>query len=228
MLLSFAYTPYIAIIGDIKNSKQLHERHAVQEDLLETLETINQTYQSAIASKFMITLGDEFQGLLKSGACAVAIIDQIERALYPIRLRFGIGVGEVSTEISLASTLSADGPAFYCAREMINTLKALENKNKEGKKNIAIKIQGNEKTAALLNTLFALLSVVKDNWTARRVEIINAYIKENGTQMDAAKTLGIYQSNVQKALAAANFYTYQDALDTIADILSEIKEDADV
>ena len=114
MLLSFAYTPYIAIIGDIKNSKQLHERrHAVQEELVEKLETINQTYQSAIASKFMITLGDEFQGLLKSGACAVAIIDQIERALYPIRLRFGIGVGEVSTEISLASTLSADGPAFY-------------------------------------------------------------------------------------------------------------------
>ncbi len=52
-----------------------------------------------IASDFMITLGDEFQGLLTSGFHLVQIIDYIERSLFPIKLRFGVGIGEIHTEI---------------------------------------------------------------------------------------------------------------------------------
>ena len=48
----------------------------------------------------MITLGDEFQGLLKNGSAAVFIIDKIEREMYPIKFRFGLGVGEITTDIN--------------------------------------------------------------------------------------------------------------------------------
>lgn len=48
----------------------------------------------------MITLGDEFQGLLNNPAYAIEIVKYIQRELYPVKLRFGIGIGEISTEIN--------------------------------------------------------------------------------------------------------------------------------
>ena len=71
----------------------------------------------------MITLGDEFQGLLNNPAYAIEIVKYIQRELYPVKLRFGIGIGEISTEINQKAAIGADGPAFYAAREIINFLK---------------------------------------------------------------------------------------------------------
>lgn len=222
MLLSFAYQPYLAIIGDIKGSKQLDNRAGIQDHFRLILAEVNEQYSADIASDFMITLGDEFQGLLKSGAHVMDILDRIERELFPIRFRFGIGVGEITTAIHSHIPLGADGPAFYLARQQIEDLKSSEKKNKESKRNIAIGIEGNEQVSALLNTIFSLQSVIKDAWTIRQVEIINAYLQGDGTQTGAAKMLKINQSNVQKALAASNFYTYRNALESVSALLSEI------
>ena len=63
----FTSNPYIAIIGDIKKSKKIKEREIFQNQLNSILKKVNQLYSSSISSKFTITLGDEFQGLLHSG-----------------------------------------------------------------------------------------------------------------------------------------------------------------
>jgi hypothetical protein len=225
MLISFDYRPFIAIIGDIRGSKSLPARNTVQRRLQQVLNTVNRRHQNDIASNFMITLGDEFQGLLKSGVSCMNIIDRIEREMFPVRFRFGIGVGEMATDIP-STAFGADGPAYYLARDMIADLKTSEKEKKEPKKNIEIMIQGNPELSKLINTIFSLLSVIKENRTSRQIEIINAYMKGNGTQADAAKMLNINQSNVQRALASANYYTYRNALDIIAALMSEIREDA--
>ena len=41
---------YVAIIGDIKQSKQLEERDAIQEQLKNVLSRINQKYERELAS----------------------------------------------------------------------------------------------------------------------------------------------------------------------------------
>ncbi|MDF1496073.1 SatD family protein [Caproiciproducens sp. CPB-2] len=225
MFFSFDYNPLVAIIGDIKNSKQLENRRAVQIRLKEVLDAINHEYRDNIASKFMITLGDEFQGLLKAGSSAIFIIDKIEREMHPIQLRFGIGVGEITTDINSNMPLGADGPAYYNARKMIDGLKASEKKKMESKVNVRIEVQGNPDMSELINTVFSLLTTIKETWTPRQVEIINSYLKTGGTQKDTARILNINQSNVQKALSSANYYTYRKAIETIAKVLSDIKED---
>ncbi len=53
---------YFAIIGDIKASKGLSGREEAQEKLKKILKYVNEVYQNNIAAKFLITLGDEFQG----------------------------------------------------------------------------------------------------------------------------------------------------------------------
>ena len=77
MFFYFFKVPYIAIIGDIVNSKKLDDRNAVQINLKSLLKRINEKYTEDIASNFMITLGDEFQGLLKCGNNVMNIISEI-------------------------------------------------------------------------------------------------------------------------------------------------------
>jgi len=57
---------YFAIIGDIVESKKILNRNEAQEKLNHILKDINIEYERNIAAKFIITLGDEFQGLLSN------------------------------------------------------------------------------------------------------------------------------------------------------------------
>lgn len=222
MTLIFNDKPYFAIIGDIFDSKRINERGAVQAQLAAVLDGINKTYQSDIAANFMITLGDEFQGLLQTGQNAMAIISQIEREMHPTRLRFGLGAGGITTAINHDMPLGADGPAYYNARTMINELKQSENKSMAAKLTIKIGIENNHEVSDLINSIFALSFAIKNQWTNRQREIVETYLR-CGTQSNAAKCLGINQSNVHKALAATDFYALQKAMDTINEVFSEIR-----
>lgn len=85
---------YCAIIGDIIQSKELADRAGVQAKLQETLTQINRRYEKVLASDCTITLGDEFQALLYTPVPAFELIEEVQRRMHPVRLRFGVGVGE--------------------------------------------------------------------------------------------------------------------------------------
>ena len=219
---------YIAVIGDIVASKALSDRAATQEKLSRALDKINAAYANDIAAKFMITLGDEFQGLLHSGMHTVDIAEQIERAMYPVRVRFGIGVGPMTTAIDPDRPLGADGPAYYHAREAVDMLKASEHKRMEPRSDIWIGIEGDPDITEALNAIFALNAALKSRWAERQREVVSVYLDDGGTQSQIAAQLGVHQSTVQKALAQANFYAYLKALRTVSGILSQIGRETNV
>ena len=131
---------YYAIIGDIKRSKKIENRCEIQEKLKKILDNVNSIYNNDISAKFLITLGDEFQGLLEITAPILEIIKYIQREIYPIKLRFGVGIGNVSTLINHEAAIGEDGPAFYAAREMIEFLREQEKKLKEQAADIQISV----------------------------------------------------------------------------------------
>ena len=88
MFFSCLDKQYIAIIGDIKNSRKIDNRKEVQTKLNGVLDEINQTYCEEIAAGFLITLGDEFQGVLLNGKSVMKMIQKIEKSMYPIELRY--------------------------------------------------------------------------------------------------------------------------------------------
>lgn len=224
---SFDNVSFIAVIGDIVNSKSLSDRYQVQDKLKNILDEINVKYRRCIASNFMITLGDEFQGLLKCGKDTIGLISEIEIAMLPVRLRFGIGVGDIYTEINRDLPLGADGPAYYNARKMIDELKENEKKYETNYSNIMISSQGtNELIDELLNSIFSLCAALKMKWTPRQREIINSYIASDKNQYKAAEKLGITQSSVNKALDNASYYSYQKAVEIINIALSQIGVDS--
>lgn len=225
MVFFFHFNPYIAIIGDIKNSKKLNDRKNVQINLNHVLNAINQKYKSAISAKFMITLGDEFQGLLHQGTNILDIIEEIQREMYPVQIRFGIGIGEITTDINSEMAIGADGPGYYKAREAIEELKHSEQKNKNQSSDIRIEIEDDTgSVSSMLNTIFLLMTVIRNNWSERQREIILEFDKYKGTQLECAERLHIAQSSVQRSLISGNYYAYKDAKDTVTNILKEIGE----
>jgi hypothetical protein len=115
---------YIALIGDIRQSKGLAERQQIQQRLRETCDELNQrSDELGLVSPFTITLGDEFQALFGHAAGLWRCIFRIESLLRPVRLRYGVGVGAIDTEINRASAIGMDGPAFHRAREAVDSLR---------------------------------------------------------------------------------------------------------
>lgn len=217
---------YTVIIGDLIASKKIKNRQEVQEKFQETLLRINRDYQSSIASKFTISLGDEFQALLMDKKSVIQIILAIEAAMYPVQVRFGIGIGQINTEIDYENSVLIDGPAYHRARAMMLELEKTEQQYEQREANILISsAEQLTREDRLLNASLSLATVIKNQWTTRQAEIIQAYRLNNQNQYKTAEKLGIGQSSVSKALKAANFISYQSALNEIEFFLSEKGED---
>jgi len=226
MFFFFLNNPYVAIIGDIKDSKKIDNRSEVQKKLKFVLEEINKKYDDDISSKFIITLGDEFQGLLCNGGNTMIIISEIERKMYPIKIRFGVGVGTITTEVNKEMSLGADGPGYYKARNAIEYLKDNEKRNQTNAADIRFEVESeNQATTIMINTVLSLLTVIKDSWSDRQREIIWDMLDHQDSQVDVAKRLKIQQPAVQKSLAKGKYYAYKDALDTIEKALGEIRRE---
>ncbi|RBP66787.1 SatD family protein [Alkalibaculum bacchi] len=116
----------------------------------------------------MITLGDEFQGLLNYGEDVMNIISDIELEMFPIRIRFGVGIGTLTTEVNREIPLGADGPAYYNARKMIDELKKIERMNRKSDSNIMIASEKNHDNDMMLNAILSLCFTLQSKWTKRQ------------------------------------------------------------
>ncbi|MFA9397627.1 MAG: SatD family protein [Clostridiaceae bacterium] len=226
MFFFFINNPYIAIIGDMKQSHKMDNRSEVQNKLKQVLEEINNKYECDISSKFIITLGDEFQGLLGNGVNTMNIISEIERKMYPVMIRFGIGIGKITTDINKEMALGADGPGYYKARNAIEYLKDNEKKKQAIAADIRFEVESdNQATTIMLNTILALMTAIKESWSDRQREIIWDMLEHQDSQIDVAKRLKIQQPAVQKSFSIGKYYAYKDALNTIGKALEEIRRD---
>lgn len=204
---------YIAIIGDIKGSKEVIERKEVQQRLNKVLEQVNIKYKGDLASKFIITLGDEFQGLLKSSDYILEIIKCIQRNMYPVAIRFGVGIGEISTDINPEAAIGSDGPAYYAARAMIEDLRKKEEKYKTQAADIQFCIYGeNPFEIEQINILLALIALIENKWKAMQRITIWDMIENGGSQKECAIRLKTSQSTVARRLVRGDYYLYEETM----------------
>ena len=154
------------------------------------------------------------------------MVNEIRMEMYPVRLRFGIGFGQITTDIRTEMALGADGPGYYRAREAVELLKEREKKNRSVLSELCLKMDETHRDKEiLLNTVFDLMYVVESGWTDRQREVIWDMLFHGDGQQNTAGRLDITQSTVQKTLAAGSYYTYESALRNAAKILGEIRDD---
>lgn len=200
---------YLALIADVIDSKMVQERFDLQKQLEKTLQTMNELFGEFLASSFTLTLGDEFQALLKVDAPVFQMIDTLRSLLTPTQLRFGIGLGEILTDIDPLQSIGADGPAYWNARAAINLV---HQKNDYGNTQIYFSC-GKEKQDFFVNALIASGEAIRSGWRGSQEEILLDLLKrcvysENFSQQDLAQSLAINPSALSKRLKSSSIRVY--------------------
>ena len=200
---------YLALIADVIDSKMVEERFDLQKQLEKTLQTMNELFGEFLASNFTLTIGDEFQGLLKVDAPVFQMIDTLRSLLTPTQLRFGIGLGEILTDIDPLQSIGADGPAYWNARAAINLV---HQKNDYGNTQIYFSC-GKEKQDFFVNALIASGEAIRSGWRGSQEEILLDLLKrcvysENFSQQDLAQSLEINPSALSKRLKSSSIRVY--------------------
>lgn len=114
---------YLTMICDIKNSKKVENRQALQYQLIDLLKRTNNVFKDDIVSSFIITMGDEWQGLLKESADFHKILHYFHEALGCIDFYCGMGIGPITIYDFELTVNQLDGPSFYLARKAIQMAK---------------------------------------------------------------------------------------------------------
>ena len=200
---------YLALIADVIDSKMVQERFDLQKQVEKTLQTMNELFGEFLASNFTLTLGDEFQALLKVDAPVFQMIDTLRSELTPTQLRFGIGLGEIVTAIDPLQSIGADGPAYWNARVAINLV---HQKNDYGNTQIYFS-SGKENQDFFVNALIASGEAIRSGWRGSQEEILLDLLKrcvysENFSQQDLAQSLAINPSALSKRLKSSSIRVY--------------------
>lgn len=200
---------YLALIADVIDSKMVQERFDLQKQLEITLQKMNGLFADYLASCFTLTLGDEFQALLKVDAPVFQIIDTLRSELTSTQLRFGIGLGEIVTAIDPLQSIGADGPAYWNARAAINFV---HQKNDYGNTQIYFS-SGKENQDFFVNALIASGEAIRSGWRDSQEEILLNLLKrsvysESFSQQDLAQSLAINPSALSKRLKSSSVRVY--------------------
>jgi len=201
---------YCVVIGDISKSRELRDRAAIQERFKAAIGEINQRFTDSIVSKFLVTIGDEFQGVLNDAAKSYDVIVVMRELLYPVEFVFGVGVGTITTEIA-PQAIGMDGPAFHNARA------ALEEGKDEG---YEVRYRGlGEPLDYLVNATLVLIEALKRNWTEHQFNVIAIY-RQTANQAEVARRLKVSRSAISKTLAAAGWGAVAVGEDALKKLLS--------
>lgn len=210
---------FVALIGDIRGSRELEERNKVQKEFKRVVNSLNDHVpDSSIASRFTVTTGDEFQVLLTDATDAVEAAVSASDRFHPARLRFGIGRGELDTEVNPNQAIGMDGPCFHRARDAISSAR------KDG---AWLRVDGWSKDLdGRINPMFDLIQCVREDWTDRQAQFALA-LKEEGTQKRVAERYDVSKSTVSESLSAGHVQEVRNAENSLAELLQDTLSRAD-
>lgn len=204
---------YCAIIGDINKSRILERRAKVQEKFKEAVATINKEFKNEIASKFLVTIGDEFQGLLKTPSQSYQLVRRFQDVIEPVSFTFGIGIGTLATPLNPKEAIGMDGDCFYRARN------AIQKAKKEKREAL---YDFDDPASVLVNAVVTSLDAQWKllNDTQRKILQLR---KSNLTQFAVGKKLRITKQAVSKAMTAATIREMEQSVDAVKNFFGQYK-----
>lgn len=206
----------VAIIGDIIDSKKIENRNKTQEKLNRVLKEVNIQYKECIISKWTITLGDEFQVLMKPDFKMFKMLDYISYRMDPIEIRFGIGLGKIYTDIDYEKSIGADGPAYWNARDAIENIHDKSNYSYS-----KISFKSKNKSDKIINNLLNYTDWMKENWTDSQKEVLNTLLEkdiydENFKQKSLAEEFNISESAMSRRVKSSGIRLYLSSRNDIS------------
>lgn len=118
---------YAALMFDIVESRHYQDRYDIQNTLMNAVNYLNRLYREDIKKDVISSAGDEFQGLFFNLQSTFLYIRKLQLLIYPIKVRCGIGYGEIKYDVEGWASSAFDGEAYYLARDAINQVSKKKN-----------------------------------------------------------------------------------------------------
>lgn len=162
----------IVLMADVVGSSQRNAK-ALMESFKAAVMLANRTHKSEILSPLTITLGDEFQGVVKDTMAAVKIIIMLEEYFLtlkkPIKLRYVVNEGAIDTKLNQQKAYEMLGPGLTEARQHL-----LSMKTSKLRFNVTLK---NQSLAESLQLMFILFQGIVDRWTPAQQKVVAAFLE---------------------------------------------------
>jgi len=191
----------IVVIGDTVQSRMIEppQRAVVQRDLERVMSRINTRYRDAVLSTFLITLGDEFQGIVRHPQVIPDIVQDIREQFPRTRFRIAVSKGRLSTPLKPVA-LGTDGPAWHDARKLLGDWLKF--------KRDGVGFIGFGSDDLVLNGLAGLLT---HHWTHLELsqqEILTSLRRDESTRAAVAKKIGISPQSLSNRAQSAGWREY--------------------
>jgi hypothetical protein len=114
---------YTALIVDLIDSQKIarQDREEIQTFIKLSLDTLNDLFKPSLEFELIFSAGDEIQGLFGSPVAAFLCSRLFRMLLAPVRIRSGLGVGELEVRIPDGTSAEQDGKAYHNARAALDT-----------------------------------------------------------------------------------------------------------
>lgn len=204
----------IVLMGDIIDSRSKNSKKIMVE-MKQLVNYINAKYSTSILSPLTITLGDEFQSIIKAKAPACQII--IDSVMYGFehgfawKLRFVLYEGKVDTKINTKIAYEMLGEALSNARNLLETKKKSDSL-------ITIQFKNSNQSETLQNS-FGLFTNLVSQWKVKDKELISLLIS-NSSIIQIAQSLNKDRTSVWRKSKTLQIAEYKKVCQIINYIAS--------
>jgi len=195
----------IALVADIVGSRKIQERITFDGRLVKCLKDLSNRNPHILSPYTLI--GDEIQAVFSGGNLLFRDAASILSTIHPVKMRFSYGVGTLIKPINPEQAVEMDGPAFYRARDGVNSLKET---------GYLFTVVGEDVPRVdLVREVLNLVSHEMEEWNENRLRTL-AMRQEGVAVKEIADELGISDKAVYKTIDAG-------ALDVIMRVFDEIE-----
>ncbi len=201
---------FAVLMGDLVGSEAAREGGALSRKFNKAVERINRGEADLLASPLTITLGDEFQGLFRTGAAAFEAAQKMRLELMDegVRCRFVIGFVALDTPLNPERAWNMMGEGLAEARARLNDKRDPNAYRFVWREDAALE--------RLMNAAGYAMTAIEDGWTQTQLRYVRDLRASRAQVAAVARRRRVSQNAVYKSLRAAqhDFYEAQrDALD---------------
>ena len=198
---------HFILMADIISSGEKEQKQLMREFKL-LINEVNKNNESNILSPLTITLGDEFQGVIKDLSSSTNIILEIEESIiknkFNFKLRYILNEGSIDTPINRDIAYEMLGSGLTDARYKLNELK-------NSKERFIISLENKLQKNILINA-FKIYDNIVGKWSVEKdyeiasnfikyhdYKVVSDFMKKNRSQLwKREKTLNIDAYNSTK------------------------------
>jgi hypothetical protein len=188
------------VMADVLSSRNFPQIE-LYDNLGSLVDLANKTYSSSLLSPLTITLGDEFQCVVKSLKDACDLVFFLEEHLatsnFGFKLRFVICYGNIDTPINPVRALGMLGSGLTNARAVLTSAKKVKHRF-----NVLLDNAGKEEILA--NGLLIYQAIV-DKWYSRKDKQFIATMNKEKDYKIVASKMNVSRSQTWKKYNTLNF-----------------------